>query len=108
MACNDPAFFFFEKITAPASYTRTLTGPAGQFTADSRFRNAKTGISATLKDPQPLADATGKNHVVNIILFFAADSDVTVEAECAGQKYCRKISGKANTQEQVTHILPMA
>ena len=108
MACNDPEFFFFNPITAPAEYTRTVTGPAGQFSADSRFFDANSGSAAPLKEPQPLSPSANGDHVVTIILFFVADCKVTVEARCAGQSYCREVSGKANDRVQIVHNLPVS
>lgn len=110
MACDDPFFFFFGPSPANSAYKLTVEGPAGQFTVDTRFRDANTGVSTEVKVPpgtRTLDDAPGKSHVVTILLFLVKACEVTVKATCHGETYCKTLNGSANDQAIVTHVLPM-
>jgi hypothetical protein len=108
--CNDDLDFPFEKLPKGSAYSYKVTGPAGEFSARVSFRNANTGKTITLPGPpgtKKLPDAPAKTHVAAIEVVFVKECDVTVEADCNGQKYCRKIHGTPDTHPLILHILRM-
>ena len=110
-ACIDPAVFFFEKVPGNAEFALTMTGPAGQFSANVVFVDATTTAETPLPTPpgkKTLPSAKNKTHLVSIIILIVSACDVKVEATVAGQKYCRKISGAAGSTTTVTLLMRMA
>lgn len=110
-ACIDPEVFFFENVPGNSEFTLTVTGPAGEFSADVVFHDGTTGTESPLPTPpgkKTLPAAKGTTHLVSCIILFVTSCDVKVEATVAGMKYCRKIAGSAGNTSVVTLLTRMA
>jgi hypothetical protein len=109
-ACNDPEVFFFEKVKAGEELAISVTGPAGQFSADIVFTDGNTLVETPLGKPpvkKTLPSAKDKTHLVSIILGFVAACEVKVEATVGTQKYCRKVAGAPPQTHKVTLLMRM-
>ena len=109
--CNDDENFAFEELARGSEYTYDVTGPDGEFSASGDFRNANTAKTTSLPGPpgkKKLPNAPARTHVVTIAIVFVKECEVTVEAECDGHKYCRKITGKPGDHPLIVHVLRMA
>lgn len=112
--CADPEIFQFKDVPDGTTYTVKVTGPTGTFAATANHTDTNGGAThwpASALTNKTRTQVFGKGdksgtHVVNydIAIVSNAEIEVTLEAEVAGEKYCRKMKGKAPQVLDVLHL----
>src|SRR5437016_314924 len=116
MACSDPSFFAFDTVPEGATYSLSVSGPSGGFTAAADFTPSGSAIQHWAPDdiaPGPKNQTLNGAHLQhNVVIFVTIVSPaaitVTVRASINGVDFCREVTGAAGTTDRITHILSMA
>lgn len=114
MPCIDDRIYQFPNGAGPATYTLTVSGPAGAFTASAEFTSPDkpvqywdpSEIVAPAIKAEPVAADSTCAVFITIYCVATRTEKIKVEATLDGTSYCRHISCVAGqTEPAVIHFV---